>query len=71
MNLPPQAEANFRRAATMQIGTGFELDTNGVSLRTVQQTEAWCTRLRQRAGQPGRVSITRRGAVVRVMAVAE
>ena len=65
--IPKQAQVNFQRAATMAPGTGFELPVTGVSLRTIQQAEKLCNQLRQQAGRPGRVRITRRGAVATVM----
>lgn len=71
VSLPKQAQANFQLAATMAVGTGFELPIGDVSTRTIQQTEVLCNQLRQQAGQPGRVKISRRGAVVRVMAGSE
>jgi len=65
--IPKHAQANFQLAATMAPGTGFELPVADVSLRTIRQVEELCNQLRQQAGQPGRVRITRRGAVTRVM----
>ena len=70
MRLPRQAQANFQLAATMEIGTGFELDAPGASMRTIRQTEATCNQLRWQAGRSGRVRISRGyGDVVKVEAV--
>jgi len=70
MRLPRQAQANFQLAATMAVGTGFELDALGVSMRTIRQTETICNQLRQQARQSGRVQISRGcGNTIKVEAV--
>ena len=61
-----QAQKNFHEAATMPVGSAFYLPASGVSSRTIRQAEQLCNKLRQAAGNPGRVQIARRGSVAEV-----
>lgn len=63
------ARVNFERAATMNVGASFELGPVRVYMRTIRQAEKRCNELRQRAGNPGRVVISRIGQSVMVKVV--
>ena len=63
-----QAADNFHRAATMSPGSSFQLSAVGHPAQAIRQAEQFCNMLRQKAGNPGRVTITVRGGVATVQA---
>jgi len=63
-----QAADNFHRAATMSPGSSFQLPATGHSAQAIQQAEQFCNMLRQKVGEPGRVTITVRGGVATIRA---
>lgn len=61
-----QARANLDRAATMDQGASFELGPTDISTRRIRQAEKLFNRMRQQAGNSGRVRLSRVGQSVKV-----